>query len=293
MPAENGYVPTPAPVADLAAAEVFGAQRPSAVANGGRLLLPGLGTGNLYAAVRRYCTAGETWNVPQFGYPLPECVGVETDSARIATFRESRPTDDITVSEADFLLEPPAGRFDWVLANPPFTRYDRIPAARRAQYRERFETATGQFPLYAPFLEQALRLVNPDGWVTFILPVKALTIGRTEAVRALLRRRYVGFIGFLPPQTFARTVDTCLLTVQKRPHPPTGLWLEPILPYGPQPLLERLGIDDVDAASDQYSEQFEAYCRRIDQDYRPPHVAEDAPSPHIVSTQANLARWSE
>ncbi|WP_435181223.1 hypothetical protein [Halorussus sp. AFM4] len=63
MPAENGYVPTPAPVADYAAAAAFGTSRPGEI-DDGRMLFPGLGTGNLYDAVRRYCTEGENWYVP-------------------------------------------------------------------------------------------------------------------------------------------------------------------------------------------------------------------------------------
>lgn len=293
MPVENGFVPTPAPVADLAAVEVFGVERPSEDPDE-RLLLPGLGTGNLYAATRRYCTPGENWRVPNFEYSMPDCVGVENDPERIEEFQANRPTDGIEIHEADFLLDPPEGPFDWVLANPPFCRYRNIPTDRRDAYRERFETADGQFPLYAPFLEQSLRLVKPDGWVTFILPVKALTLRGTEPLRDLLRRRYVGFIGLLPEQTFDEKVTTVILSVMKKPHSPSGLWVESILAYGPQPLLERLDVSegDMEAARSDYMD-FLRWCnRRVDRRYTPPQVAEDDPNLAAVSTQADIGRWS-
>lgn len=294
MPAENGFVPTPAPVADLAAMEVFGVDRPSGDSGAGRLLLPGLGTGSLYAAVRRYCTSGENWKVPNFEYPVPECVGVENDPERIEEFRDSQPTDAIQVHEGDFLLDPPQGPFDWVLANPPFSRYMNIPEDRRDTYRDRFETATGQFPLYVPFFEQALRLVKPDGWVTFILPVKALTNQDTERLRELLRRRCVGFIGLLPEQTFDEKVTTVIVSVKKQPHSPSSLWVENILAYGPQPLLERLGVpdEDMEEARADYMTLLKWYNRRVDRRYTPPQVAEEDPNQAAVSTQADIGRWS-
>jgi len=290
MAVENGYVPTPAPVADLVAASVFGAERPSEVDNP-RLLLPGLGTGNLYAAVRRCCTEGENWYVRQFDYPMPECVGVEIDQDLIDEFETRRETSDIEAKQADFLLDPPSGTFDWVLANPPYTRYLNIPGDKRDIYRERFDCAEGTFPLYAPFLEQALRLVKPDGWVTFIIPVTALTIPLTEPLRELLRRRFVGPILYFPEETFDEQVTVCSVTVQKRPKQPSPLWVENVLAYGPRPLLKRLGVDDIEAAADEYMKQLKWYSRRIDIDYSPPQTAGDATASDL-SGQADLRRWS-
>jgi hypothetical protein len=297
MPAENGYVPTPAPVADLAAGHVFGVTRPSEVEDGGRLLLPGLGTGNLYAAVRRYCTEGQNWNHPSFDYPLPSCVGVENDPERIAEFREQRSTDAIEVREADFLLDPPDGRFDWALANPPYTRYKRIDEDRRAVYRDRFTTATGQFPLYAPFVEQLLDLVKPDGSVTVILPITALTTDATAPLRRLLERQERGHVLLLPESTFDRTVRTVMLTVECDPSPRSvdHWWVENVLAYGPRPLLDRLGVADVDAATTAYMERLREAKRRVR------HLTtreietldgSDSSAAPATGNQATLGEWS-
>lgn len=258
MTVENGYVPTPPAVADYAAAEVFAADRPGgdAVDGTGRILFPGLGTGNLYDAVQRYC-AGETWTVPWLDYPEPECVGVELDSNRTDEFHAQHPDADITIHEGDFLRDPPDGKFDWVLANPPFTRYRAIPAGVRDAYRDRYQTATGRFPLFAPFVEQALRCLRPGGWLTFILPLPALTVNVTEPLRDIVRTRYAHPIMYLPEETFDEQVEVILLGLKKeRWDGSDHLWLEPVSGPDLQPMLEHLGVQDVDAAFQAYRTAF-------------------------------------
>jgi len=251
MPAENGYVPTPAPVADYAAAAAFGAARPSEIDNG-RILFPGLGAGSLYDAVRRYCTEGKTWYVPRLDYELPDCVGVENDPARIEEFDDQHANAPIDVIESDFLLDPPDGTFDWILGNPPYMRYNRLPEDKRSQYREKFTLATDQFPLYVPFFEQALRLLKPGGWLTFILPIGALTIEVAGSLRDTLRYYFTGPIMYLPKQTFDRQVETVLVGLKKEETKGNHLWLESLYEYELRPILKRLDVDDIDDAMNRY-----------------------------------------
>lgn len=264
MPAENGYVPTPDPVADLTAAVAFGAERPSEKADGGRLLLPGLGTGNLYAGTRRYCTKGKNWYVPEFEYPQPQCVGVEQDPSLIGAFQMRRQSDSIDVRHADFLRNPPTGKFDWVLANPPYCRYQNIPVDKRELYAEEFTVAQGQFPLYAPFIEQSLRLLKAGGWATFILPIKSLTLPSLEPLQEYLNSFYIGCIYYLPAQTFNRKVNTIILSLQKEPSETSdGFWLETAVTYTIKPLLKRLRVDDVEQAADQYYRELKIHHARL------------------------------
>ena len=251
MPAENGYVPTPAPVADYAAATAFGASRPSEIDNG-RMLFPGLGTGNLYDAVRRYCTEGENWYVPRFDYEPPDCIGVDNDPARIEEFDDQHADTPIDVVESDFLLDPPDGKFDWILGNPPYVRYNRLPKDKRSRYREKFTLATDQFPLYVPFFEQALRLLKPGGWLTFILPIGALTTGVAEPLRDTFRFYFTGPIMYFPEQTFNRQVETFLVGLKKEETEGHHLWLESLYEYELRPILKRLDVDDIDDAVSSY-----------------------------------------
>ena len=260
MSVENSYVPTPEPVADLAASTVFGGERPGHVGDDdrrGRLLLPGLGTGNLYDAVRRYCTHGEGWSTARkFDYQLPECVGVETDPDRIDEFEATHPDAEIDVRHADFLLEPPEGEFDWVLANPPFVCYQDIPTEKRDQYRDRFRIAQDQFDLFVPFFEQSMRLLKPGGSLLFILPIQALLVSAFEALRKEIRDHFIHPIFYLPPETFDEKVETVMVGVEKQTDS-TGhhLWLEELRGWELREILPGLDVDDVEAAMDRYYDE--------------------------------------
>lgn len=265
MPTENGYVPTPPIVADYAASVAFGAERPDEPSGGGRMLLPGLGTGNLYDAVKRYCTSGEGWS-PNYNWEfgLPECVGVENDPKRVQEFRDEHGTDEpIDVLEADFLTDPPEGPFDWVLANPPYLRYKDIDPESRDVYRRLFRTTTGQFDLCMPFFEQSMRLLKDDGWLTFILPTSALTTDSFEPLRWEIRSRFVAPIMYLPGVTFDEKVETFVISVQKRKSDFTPLWIESFYGYEVRDILEGLDIDDVDEGIEEYYDEYDKIKRFI------------------------------
>lgn len=268
MTVPNGYVPTPPAVADYVASSVFAAVRPSEVENGGRLLLPGLGTGNLYDAAVRYCTEGEgrrpcrSWD-----YPVPECVGVELDPDRVDEFHESHPDTDIEVHNTDFLLDPPEGEFDWVLANPPYTRYQEIDTDAREQYAEKFRLAEGQFPLYVPFFEQSMRLLKTGGWLLFIIPIQTFTVYDLEPMRWEIRSQYAAPIRYLPPQTFKPLrIETMMVGIKKQPpseRSATNLWLEQLRVHEVEELLEGLDVDDVEVGAEKYYEEHKITERLI------------------------------
>jgi len=246
MPAENGYVPTPEPAAAFSVGDLFEVERPDSPSSP-RLLLPGLGTGNLYDAVVRYCTPGEGHrDHRKADYPVPDCVGVENDPNNVGAFEMTHPDHDVDVRQADFLLDPPEGPFDWVLANPPYTRYSRLRTEKRTAYGEKFETAEGKFPVFAPFVEQALELVKEDGWATFILPVQALTVSVCEPLQDLLDRQ----------------VQTIVVTLKNTANEPREepFWIE--RPYvwdcAMERYLEGVGVDDVEEADQRYEREFAA-----------------------------------
>ena len=149
-------------------------------------------------------------------------------------------------------MNPPDGKFDWILANPPYIRYNRLPKDKRSRYREKFTLVTDQFPLYVPFFEQALRLLKPGGWLTFILPIGALTTEVAAPLRDTLRYYFTGPIMYLPEQTFNRQVETFLVGLQKEETKGHHLWLESLYEYELQPILKRLDVDDIDDAVSSY-----------------------------------------
>lgn len=75
---------------------------------------------------------------------------------------------DYWLVQADFLLAPLEGPFDFVIGNPPYVRQELIPGALLAEYRKRYQTMYDRADLYIPFIERSLRLLIDGGSLGFI-----------------------------------------------------------------------------------------------------------------------------
>lgn len=217
----NGYVPTPPCVADYMANWLFTFS--DTTLSDARILYPGLGTGNLYSAVDRYCT---THNITH-----PDAVGIEITPERIAEFNTQHPHATLDIHCTDFLANPPSGTFDYILANPPYIPYRGIPDHKRDPYRDTFELATGQFKVQHLFFEQALDLLADDGWLVFLTPHKFLQFNSDEPLRNRIREENPqAFISMPRPIFPNHTVDTVVSVIQGSPSTTLsdGLWIETI-----------------------------------------------------------------
>jgi hypothetical protein len=73
------------------------------------------------------------------------------------------------VIEGDYLLTPAAGAgADLVVGNPPYIRYDDLPAELYALYRAACPTMVGRCDVYVGFIEAGLRQLKPGGHLGFI-----------------------------------------------------------------------------------------------------------------------------
>ena len=68
----------------------------------------------------------------------------------------------------DFLLEDIIEKFDFVVGNPPYIRYEKIPTANRAIYKKKFATFHYRADLYVLFFEKTLKCLAPGGKHGFI-----------------------------------------------------------------------------------------------------------------------------
>lgn len=207
------------------------------------VLLPGAGTGNFAKAIHRACSYR--------GHPCPEIHAVEVDSSRAQKFSErfkdadqpkiptipdssayqlhySHPPTwspdrspvalDITLDQTDLLLDPPNKQFDYIIANPPFVRYNDIDKEKRERYAEKYDSAVGRFNLYAPFVEQMSKLLADSGGMIFILP-EDFVFSANEAFRDMLRSETLHFIRPLPKATFPNhQVRTVAISLSKDPN---------------------------------------------------------------------------
>ncbi|BAL26715.1 class I SAM-dependent methyltransferase [Azoarcus sp. KH32C] len=100
---------------------------------------------------------------------LPGAVGIEFDAAHC-------PPGALNV---DFFAYPETERFDTIIGNPPYVRFQDIPAATRELLQaEHFD---GRSNLYLFFIEKCLRHLAPGGELIFITPRDFLKV--TSAVK--------------------------------------------------------------------------------------------------------------
>ena len=74
------------------------------------------------------------------------------------------------IRNEDFLEARPRKRFTHVVSNPPYIRWDSIPAALRDVYKTRFKSFKQRADLYVAFIEHSLGLLEPYGQLAFLCP---------------------------------------------------------------------------------------------------------------------------
>lgn len=291
---ELGFVQTPQSLADWMAAEAL----LEAPTNGDRILYPGAGHGNLAAAVHRRCSVR--------GLPAPDATFIDRNPDHIDTVAtrfigDTAPMNNgiphmtsasaqyhtpvyrqavnepisanIELLTTDFLRDPPEGPFDYIITNPPYTAYSVVDANDRDIYNDRFDAATGQYPLYIPFIEQCLNLVADDGLVIFLAPDRYLTRRHSEQLRWLLRKANAATPILVPDPAFDEMVQTVITTVGGPDNsihgiatPPTDrrFSLTTVPAYEAETLLDRVGLSDneVDSALSEYFDTAKRYRRR-------------------------------
>lgn len=292
MTVEDGFVPTPPSVADYVTMCLF-AEAPSA---DDRILFPGAGTGSLAAAVQRYCSVRNL--------PCPEGVAIDISPDRLATLEDHVSMDqpsvpplssrcvsrlratysstrytgprqvsmDLETVVGSFLEHPPDGEFDYIIANPPYSRYNTLDPDRRGRYRKQYDSAVGQFPLYMPFVEQMQRLLAPDGTLAFLAPASYLVGSNAVKFRKQLRRDTLEQLILLPEQVFPTCkVQPVLTTLSADPSLGRDghFWVEGILYRSRvREMLRDVGVRGEDRQTEalaRYSDQqdaLESHLRR-------------------------------
>jgi SAM-dependent methyltransferase len=125
---------------------------------------------------------------------------------------------NVQIHQADGLAFPwqQGGQVDLLLANPPY-----LAAKNNDLSIYRFAQQRGQADSYLLFLELALQVVRPDGWLGLVLPDPVLA--RSNAARErkrLLAETTVHHLWHLA-DVFAAYVGVVVIVAQKRPPPST------------------------------------------------------------------------
>jgi len=117
-----------------------------------------------------------------------------------------------------------AGGFDCVIGNPPYIRIQTMKEWAPLEveiYKELFRAGgTGNYDIYVVFIEQGLKLLNPQGHLGFICPHKFFNSQYGEPVRAIIAKgkHLSQAVHFGDQQVFdTATTYTCLLFLHKSP----------------------------------------------------------------------------
>ncbi|MBN1874324.1 MAG: Eco57I restriction-modification methylase domain-containing protein, partial [Anaerolineae bacterium] len=114
--------------------------------------------------------------------------------------------------------------FDVVIGNPPYMRVQGIQQTQAdymSYYRQNFQSAQGNFDLYALFIERGYHLINSNGYFAYIVPHKFFQAAFGRALRHLLTQRQAlrQIVRFGSAQVFDEaTTYTCLLFLSSQPN---------------------------------------------------------------------------
>jgi len=84
------------------------------------------------------------------------------------------------------------GGFDVVIGNPPYMIIQTLTKANPELvniYKKKFSSATGKFDIYCLFTERGLELLNSQGTLNYIMPIKWVSSGFGVGLRNLISRR--------------------------------------------------------------------------------------------------------
>ena len=90
----------------------------------------------------------------------------------------------------DFLLQEFKERFDIVIGNPPYIRFDDISAAKQKEYRALFSSFTERCDIYVPFFEKSLALLSGKGVFSFICTNRFTKSSYGKQLRRLIADKY-------------------------------------------------------------------------------------------------------
>lgn len=116
--------------------------------------------------------------------------------------------------------------FDLIVGNPPYMKTEDIKAftpKEKSLYEKgnRYTNAYKQYDKYFLFIERALNLLKPDGYLGYVVPNKFMKVGAAKELRNFIANNaYLKtMISFGAHQVFAdKSTYTCIIVLEKNKH---------------------------------------------------------------------------
>lgn len=159
-----------------------------------RVLEPSCGEAAFLLAAVDRLAALEATSTGQTVLPHLDGVEMHEDSARAARALLTAAGVEATVTVGDFFTVAPGPRYDAVIGNPPYVRYQDFTGHSRARSREAAlrggVALTGLASSWAAFTVHAAQFLKPDGRLGLVLPAELLTVNYASEVRRFLMANF-------------------------------------------------------------------------------------------------------
>ena len=115
----------------------------------------------------------------------------------------------------------PLSGFDIVIGNPPYVDSEsmvKFIPKEREWISKNYESATGNWDLYVPFIEKALRISNKNSYMSYITPNKWLSIEYGKSIRKLVINNLETIYDFTNVKVFdSADVSSVVFILSKNP----------------------------------------------------------------------------
>lgn len=138
------------------------------------ILEPSFGEGAFLQEIqRRICVSASTYGFDPVSVMNDNVYGCEIDPEKyrntVKKLQSLMPLyTPCNLKNEDFLLLSWSLKFDFIVGNPPYVRYENIPSRERELYKKAFHTFHYRCDLYILFYELCLRNLSLDGKLCFI-----------------------------------------------------------------------------------------------------------------------------
>jgi len=77
-------------------------------------------------------------------------------------------------------------KFDYIVSNPPYVRYNEIDNQLKKAYKGLYETSRGKYDLYSLFFELGIKLLKNNGKLGYITPNRYFSTNYAQPLRSLI-----------------------------------------------------------------------------------------------------------